>query len=134
MGADFMGELVAVLSSGKSQGNLLMQALVALFDPVLLVLAMLINQLGNGRAMSGLLGLDLLVERVQNGFKAFRALLLVEQSVMDTGTKEAKTNACVLELDHGASVGVNMVTTLSIGSAVIKTCDRFRSRMWDTTD
>ena len=106
-----------------------MQALVALFDPVLLVLAMLINQLSNGRAMSGLLGLDLLVERVHNGFKAFSALLLGEQGVVHTRTKEAEANACILELAHGASDEINVMAALSIRSAVIKTCDRFRSRM-----
>ena len=54
MGADFVSELVAVFSSCKLQGNLLMQALVGLLDPVLLVLAMLINQLGDRGVVSSL--------------------------------------------------------------------------------
>ena len=54
MGMNFTCELVAQFSMQNAQGSLFMQVLVGLFDPIMLVLAMLINQRGNGRAVSSL--------------------------------------------------------------------------------
>ena len=132
MGADFVGELVAVFSSSKSQGNILLQVIVGDLVPLLLFLAMLINQLGNGRTMSGLLGLDLHVKAVNDGLKFLLVLTVVIQIAVNMSMKPTETNAGILEFAHGAGVGVDVTATFSPWSAVLQACDRFRSRMGNT--
>ena len=54
MGTNFLGELIAKFSMQDAHGSLLFQALVGDLVPNEEVLALLINQLGHGRAMIGL--------------------------------------------------------------------------------
>ena len=98
MSANFVSELVAVFSSCKSQGNPLMQALVGLFDPVLLVLAMLINQLGDRGTVSGLQRLDLLIEAIDDGLKIIDTLMMSIKTAPGVGTEESEAHAGIFEL------------------------------------
>ena len=118
MGTNFVSELVAVLSMGNAQESIPMQALVGLFDPVLLVLAMLINQLGDRGAVNSLWRLDLLVEAVNCSLKLLLALMVVIQIAVDMSMKPTETTVGILELTHGAGVCVDVVATLTPGSVV----------------
>ena len=133
MGANFICELVKTFSSGKAQGNLFLQVLVGDLVPDLLVLAMLINQLGHGRAMISLLILDLVVEGLNKSLILLLVHMVVIQVAIEMSIEPTETNVGILELAHGASVSVDVVATLTPWFIVLKACDRFRSRMWDTT-
>ena len=134
MGTNFICELVAKFSMQNAHCSLLFQVFVGFFDPHALVLVMLINQLGDRSAVSGLWRLDLLVEAVNCSLKLLLALMVVIQIAVDMSMKPTETTVGILELTHGAGVGVDMMATLSPWSAVFKACDRFRSRMRNTAD
>ena len=100
MGMNFVGKLVDVLSNGKLQGNLLMQAFVGLIGPLLLVLAMLINQLGDRGTVSGLQRLDLLIEAIDDGLKIIDTLMMSIKTAPGVGTEESEAHAGIFELAH----------------------------------
>ena len=127
MGTDFIGELVVKFSMQNAQGSLFVQVLVAIFDPVLLVLAMLINQLGNGRAVSSLWRHDLVMEAVNDSLKVLNVLPMLIQSVVNMSAKPSEMDIRILELAHGASFSINMVAALTPWFTVLKTGDGFRS-------
>ena len=113
MGTNFVRKLVDVLSSGKSQGNLLMKELVGLIGPLLLVLAMLINQLGDRRTVRCLERLDLLPQITD-------ALMMSIKTAPGMGVEEAEARMGILELAHRAGLGVDVVAALPIGSAIVQ--------------
>ena len=56
------------------------------------------------------------------------------QSTVDVRVEPTKSDASILELTHGARFCVDVAATLTPWFIVLKTCDRFRSGMRDTTD
>ena len=100
MVTNFVSELVVVLSMDDTQGGVLMQVLIGFLDPFLLILAMLINQLGDRGTVSGLQRLDLLIEAIDDGLKIIDTLMMSIKTAPGVGTEESEAHAGIFELAH----------------------------------
>ena len=67
------------------------------------------------------------MEAVNDGLKILDVVPMLIQSSIKMHAEPTESDIRILELTHGASFSVNMITTLSIRSVVVKTCDRFGS-------
>ena len=82
---------------------------------------------GDCGTVSSLWRLDLRVKAVNDSLKILQMLIVEIRCVVDVSIKEAESDVGILELAHGASVGVDVVATLTPGFIVLKAGDGFRS-------
>ena len=107
--------------------------MVGLSGPILLFLAMLIHQLGNGGTVNQLDGLDLLVETLDGLLNLMNAFVVITQQVISlikiapgVHTKKAKAHVGILELAQGACLGIDVVAAFSIWGVIVQAGNRFR--------